>query len=162
MTSSPEDLTDLTARAVQALTEAGRTVTVAESLTSGQLAWLLGRAPGSGDVFVGGVVTYARSAKARVLGISPDSVVDADTAREMAERGRDLFDADLCVALTGVAGPQPQDGMPVGTVFIGWASRTDSGVEACAFEGEPDEIRSESCGHALRRLCALASNHADA
>ena len=152
-----EELGPLTSGIVRALRDAGRTVAVVESLTSGQLAQLIGCAPGSGDVFAGGVVTYSRDAKARVLQISPETVVDAETALAMAEQGRTLFGVDLCVSLTGVAGPEPQDDQPVGTVFVGWASETDSGVEPWSFDGEPDEIRAQSCEKALQRLCSMAA-----
>ncbi|HKY14967.1 MAG TPA: CinA family protein [Microthrixaceae bacterium] len=151
-----EDLEQLAVAVTRTLRRVGRTIGVAESLTSGQLAALLGCAPGSGDVFAGGFVTYSRSAKERVLGVSPESVVDVATALQMAQRARALLDVDLCVSLTGVAGPERQDDVPVGTVFIGWASRTDAGVDRCCFGGEPDEIRSRSCQQALRRLLALA------
>ena len=156
--ANDDDLEQLTADVVQTLRRGGRTVGVAESLTSGQLAALIGCAAGSGDVFAGSLVTYSRSAKARILGVSPESVVDGVTALQMAQRARALLDVDLCVSLTGVAGPEPQDDMPVGTVFIGWASQINGGVERYRFEGEPDEIRARSCEQALRRLRTLADS----
>jgi len=155
-TQTDDQVNQLAARTIQSLRDAGAIVAVVESLTSGRLAELLGCAPGSGDVFTGGLVAYSRTAKARILGISPDSVVDEPTALAMAQRGRALFDVDLCVSLTGVAGPEAQDDQPVGTVFIGWASPTDSGVDLYSFDGDPDHIRARSCAHALRRLCSMA------
>src|SRR5690606_29155376 len=66
---------------------------------------------------------YSRGAKSRLLGIDATTVVDGATALAMADQVRRLLQVDMAVSLTGVAGPEPQDGMGVGTVFIGWSGR---------------------------------------
>ena len=108
------------------------TVACAESLTGGGLGLRLSRAPGASGYFLGSAVTYAPEAKAGVLGV-PREVLDGagavseECAIAMARGARELFDADIALALTGVAGPEPHDDKPVGTVCVGFA--TGAGVE---------------------------------
>ena len=114
---TPEEL-------VRELAEAGRTVAVAESLTGGQLAAAITAVPGASAVFRGSVTAYATDLKATLLGVDPEllaraGAVDAEVARQMAEGVRSRLGADFGLATTGVAGPLPQDGKAVGTVFLG-------------------------------------------
>jgi len=111
---SPEALQEL-------LLARGETVCCAESLTGGGLADLLSRTPGASAVFVGGVVSYATEVKRAVLGVTADAVVSAECAIQMAVGARDLLGADWAISATSVAGPDSQDGQPVGTVFVGIA-----------------------------------------
>jgi PncC family amidohydrolase len=104
----------------------GATVASAESLTGGSLAVRLSSAPGSSAFFKGSAVVYTAEAKERILGVSRQTidgpgVVSEECAREMAQGARRIFGADLAVALTGVAGPEPHDGKPVGTICLGLA-----------------------------------------
>ncbi|WP_370466897.1 CinA family protein [Streptacidiphilus sp. PB12-B1b] len=106
-----------------ALERAGATVAVAESLTGGLLAAELVAVPGASRAFRGSVTAYATDLKASVLGVDAElladrGAVDARVAGEMAEGVRRLLGADYGVATTGVAGPDPQDGQPVGTVHL--------------------------------------------
>lgn len=101
----------------------GRTLAVAESLTGGALAASIVSVPGASQVFLGGVVAYATAAKADVLGVNPglladQGAVDPAVAVSMAARVAAIFGADVGAATTGVAGPEPQEGKPPGTVFI--------------------------------------------
>ncbi|MGA4839225.1 CinA family protein [Streptomyces sp. G45] len=105
------------------LRERGQTLAVAESLTGGLVAADLTAAPGSSHAFRGSVTAYATELKQRVLGVdgallAARGAVDADVALQMAAGVRTLLGADWGVATTGVAGPEPQDGQPVGTVFV--------------------------------------------
>jgi nicotinamide-nucleotide amidase len=118
------------------------TVAVAESLTGGQLAAAITAVPGASAVFRGSVTAYATDLKASVLGVDVallDEVgaVHAEVARQMAEGVRLLCGADLGVATTGVAGPEPQDGRPVGTVFVAIAGQGSVESEQCAFGYRP-------------------------
>ena len=102
------------------------TIATAESLTAGLIAAGLADVPGASAVLVGGAVTYATDRKHTVLGVESDlltarGAVDPDVARDMARGALTLFDADVAVSATGVAGPTEQDGKPVGTVFVGCA-----------------------------------------
>jgi nicotinamide-nucleotide amidase len=105
------------------LLAAGRRLACAESLTGGSISARMTFAPGSSDVFVGSAVVYTPEAKHRVLGVSRDTiegpgVVSRECAVEMAQGARRLFEADVALALSGVAGPAPHDGAEPGTVWI--------------------------------------------
>jgi nicotinamide-nucleotide amidase len=97
---------------------------------------------------LGGVVSYVTQAKRDVLGVEGD-VVTADAAMQMATSVRALFGADVGVGVTGVAGPERQEGQPVGTVFVAWA--VPEGTRWCrlACAGAPDQIRREVVEQAL-------------
>lgn len=118
-----------------------RTVAAAESLTGGGLALRLTRAPGASAYFKGSAVTYTPETKRAVLGVREETirehgVVSEECAREMAQGARRLFDADLAVALTGVAGPEPHDDKPVGTVCVALAA--EDALESRSFRGPGD------------------------
>ncbi|MBR7834779.1 CinA family protein [Actinospica durhamensis] len=99
------------------------TVAVAESLTGGRVAAALTAVPGASAVLRGSVTAYATDLKASVLGVDAAllgrvGAVDGEVARQMAVGVRRVCGADVGVATTGVAGPDEQDGRPVGTVYI--------------------------------------------
>lgn len=106
---------------------------VAESLTGGLLAAELCRVPGISAVFQGGIVAYQTPLKHRLLGVDEallerEGAVHPQVARELARGARERVTtldvpADLGLGTTGVAGPDPQDGRPAGTVFVGVSSR---------------------------------------
>ena len=135
------------------LLAAGLTLAVAESLTGGLVASRLVNVPGSGDWFKGGVVAYDSEVKFSVLGVPRGPVVTAEAARAMAEGVRRLTGADVGLATTGVAGPDTQEGQPVGTVFLGLAL---PGEEAEATEahlpGDRDRVRQFSTISLLDQL----------
>jgi nicotinamide-nucleotide amidase len=111
------------ARVLRLLTSRGQTLAVAESLTGGLLAATLVAVPGASRVFRGGLVVYATDLKARLAGVDETllaqrGAVDQEVARQLAVGARGACLADWGVATTGVAGPDPQDGQPVGTVWI--------------------------------------------
>ncbi|WP_230421395.1 CinA family nicotinamide mononucleotide deamidase-related protein [Actinomadura soli] len=108
------------------LAERAATVATAESLTGGLIGAELTAMPGSSATFAGGMVTYATEAKHRLLGVPADllaeeGAVHPDVAAAMAAGVRDALNATYGLAVTGVAGPDPQDGRPVGTIYIGVA-----------------------------------------
>ena len=105
------------------LSSSGRTVATAESLTGGGIARRLSSVPGASAYFLGAAVTYLPEVKERVLGVAAetiagDGVVSEACAREMAAGARRLFGADVAVAVTGVAGPEPHDGKAPGDVWL--------------------------------------------
>ncbi|QTX05025.1 CinA family protein [Agromyces archimandritae] len=152
-------MTDVTAELVRALAERGWRAAVAESLTGGALAAEIVRIPGASEVFSGGIVAYATELKHTLLGVdfgllAVHGPVDAEVARRMADGVRraaalDGLPAELGIATTGVAGPDPQDGHPPGTVFVGIAS--PEGVRSVALElaGDRDAIRRETVRRAI-------------
>ena len=104
------------------LVERGLTLAVMESCSGGLLADAITNVPGSSRYFRGGVVAYAAEVK-EMMGvdaavIAEHGVISAETATAMAQAARERFRADIGVGVTGVAGPEPQEGAPVGLVYI--------------------------------------------
>lgn len=123
------------------LREQGLTLATAESVTGGLVSARLAAVPGASEVFRGGVVAYASDVKFDVLGVSRGPVVSDEAAIEMAEGVCRLLDADCAVALTGVAGPTEQEGMPVGTVFMAATIEGDTQSTMARLPGDRDRVR---------------------
>ena len=119
---------DLETVVVRLLIAKKQTLALAESCTGGTIADQITAVPGASEIFLGGIVSYANSAKVNLLGVKAETLaehgaVSEAVAREMALGARTRFQADLAVAVTGIAGPgggTPEK--PVGTVFIALAS----------------------------------------
>jgi competence/damage-inducible protein CinA-like protein len=99
----------------------GWTLGVAESLTGGLIGARLANVPGASRTFRGSVSTYATDLKRSMLGVTAEHVVSEECAKQMAEGAQRLLGADVAISATGVAGPDEQDGQPVGTVWLGIA-----------------------------------------
>jgi nicotinamide-nucleotide amidase len=137
---------ELAAEVLRRLSEAGWTVATAESLTGGLVAAALTDIPGSSRVFRGGVVSYATDLKSGLLGVdsailAAHGAVYAPVAAAMAAGVRERLDATVGVATTGVAGPDPQDGIPPGTVHIAVSLADDTIVRTIGLAGNRDEVR---------------------
>src|SRR3954454_15605102 len=115
-------------------------IAVAESLTGGELSATIARTPGSGDWFRGGLVAYSSSVKHDVLDAPPGPVVSAVAAAAMAEGACRLLGADLAIAVTGVAGPDEQDGQPPGTVWVGLHHRGKTMTRLERIAGRPEAV----------------------
>jgi nicotinamide-nucleotide amidase len=139
---------------VDLLRRQGATIATAESLTGGRLAALLTEIPGSSEVYRGGVVAYATGMKIDVLEV-PETVVDkhgvvsADCARAMARGVRRLAGTAYGVSTTGVAGPEEQEGKPVGTVYVGVAGPDGDSAVALELVGDRGSIQDRTCREAL-------------
>ena len=105
------------------LTDLNLSLGVAESMTGGRIGVQLTRQPGSSKSFRGSIVSYATDVKTELLGVTSDSVVSAEAAEEMAKGAMVALSADIGLSITGVAGPDTQEGVAVGTVFFGFASK---------------------------------------
>lgn len=103
------------------LRKRGWTLGIAESVTGGLVASRLVSTPGTSEVLRGSIVSYMTDVKRAVLGVTAEKVVSEECARQMAEGARRVTGADVGISVTGVAGPDPQDGEPAGTVFFGLA-----------------------------------------
>ncbi len=119
MTGGPPPAAEL----IALLTARQQSIAVAESLTGGLLAGALTDVPGASAVFRGGVVAYATELKAILLGVdrallAAQGAVSAEVAAAMAAGVRDRLGATVGAATTGVAGPDPAEGKPAGTVYI--------------------------------------------
>jgi len=106
---------------LEALRKMNLTLGVAESVTGGLVAGRLTAVPGASDVFRGGVVSYASEVKFDLLGVTSVPVVSEQAAKEMAVGARKVLQSDIGLALTGVAGPDEQDSVKVGTLCVGVA-----------------------------------------
>lgn len=141
---------------------ADRTLAVAESLTGGLVVSTVVGVPGASAVLRGGVVAYATDLKSAVLGVDPAllaarSPVDPDVAEQMAVGVARLMGADYGLATTGVAGPDPQDGHPVGEVYVAVVGPGPDGPAwTRQLELDPalgrDGIRHAALAHALTLL----------
>jgi nicotinamide-nucleotide amidase len=145
------------AAAVHALVERRETVAAAESLTRGLVASTLVEIAGVSAVFRGGLVVYATDLKARLAGVPQDllddrGAVDGDVAAALARGVRERCGADWGLATTGVAGPEPQDGKPVGLVYVAVADRSGAVVRELKLDGNREAIRTESVTAVLQLL----------
>lgn len=140
------------------LRERGLTLGLAESLTGGLMASRVVDVPGASDVFLGSVVSYASQVKFDVLGVPEGPVVSQAAASAMASGARRVLGADVGLALTGVAGPDTQEGHRPGTVFIGidlGGAGGDIGpeaVELTLFRGDRRQTREFSVISAMALL----------
>lgn len=142
----------LAAQIADVVADGSHRVAVAESLTGGLLSNDLARAEGSGDWFVGGVVSYGTQFKRDVLKVRPGPVVSEAAARDMANGVIDLCGALTSVAVTGVGGPDDQDGQPPGTVWVAVHHAGETTAALHHLDGEPGEICSATCEVALTHL----------
>lgn len=140
------------------LEQHGWTLGVAESVTGGLMGGRLTNVPGSSRVFRGGVISYASDVKFDVLGVEPGPVVSEGAAVQMAHGARRVLGSDVAIAVTGVAGPDEQDGRPVGTLCIGVVLADGTAhATTTTLPGVRDQMRQMSVITALdfmRRLLA--------
>jgi nicotinamide-nucleotide amidase len=147
------------------MTHAGLTLASAESLTGGALAARVVDVPGASVVLRGGVVAYATELKAQLLGVdqgllSRQGAVDPDVALAMASGVRRLLGADVGVSTTGVAGPDPQDGVAPGTVYVAVDDgRGEPQVRRLELAGSRDVVRSQTVAAALRLVVEVLDHH---
>jgi nicotinamide-nucleotide amidase len=153
------DAHELAVQLIGELTRRGMTIAVAESLTGGLVIAELVSVPGASAVVRGGVVAYATELKSTLLDVDAEllaekSPIDAEVARQMADGvrwrlGHDGAPADIGLATTGVAGPEQQDGHPVGEVWLGIAM--DGLVEAhgLTIGGDRATIRAATVSESL-------------
>lgn len=138
-------------------------MTTAESCTGGLVAAAIINVPGASSVIKEGYITYSNEAKQKILGVKEQTikehtVVSAEVAKEMAEGGVKAAECDLCISVTGVAGPDMEEGNPVGLVYVGCCYRDKTaGTEPCFMTavkelhltGNREEIRKQAVESAL-------------
>jgi len=150
---------ELAAQIVSVLGERGQTLATAESLTGGLLGAAITAVPGASLVYRGGVIAYATELKAVLLGVPEDLLarhgpIHPGVAAAMAAGARDRLGATWGLATTGVAGPDPADGFPPGTVHIA-ASAGSPATRSLALAGDRDRIRRDTVDQALQLLFEL-------
>ena len=152
---------------VTELTRRGQTVATSESLTAGLLSAMIAGVPGASAVLRGGLIVYATDLKAGLAGVRADTLerfgpVAAGTAEELAVGAAMRCGATYGMSLTGVAGPDPQDGKAPGTVFCGLARALagqavedagfDTKVVGMSLQGDRWDIRLMSCTRSIGEL----------
>ncbi len=146
------------------LRERKSTVAIAESLTGGQLGQRITSVPGSSEYFVGGFLTYTDRMKTDLLGvdaglIEQNTAVSEAVAAAMAAGAQARTGADYAISTTGEAGPKSSTGVPVGTVFIGFATKDHSEAVRFVMPGDRSRVRGFSTNAALdllrRRLLGI-------
>ena len=143
---------------IQAAIKKNITITTAESCTGGMVAAALTSMSGASAVFEAGFITYANSAKTKLLGvpealIKKHGAVSKEVAKAMAEGARKKAGATIAISITGIAGPTGGTAQkPVGTVFIGVATPHTTTVEKHLFSGNRTQIRKQATNHALALL----------
>lgn len=130
----------------------GLRIAAAESLTSGLICAELGAAPRASDWFVGGVVAYDAQVKSALLGVDPGPVVTARCAEQMKAGVVRLLRADYAVAVTGVGGPDEEEGKPPGRVYICSGGSETTLSRECDLSGSPEEILKATVRHAIQAL----------
>jgi nicotinamide-nucleotide amidase len=157
----PDGLVARAREVVEANRRAGRRIAVAESCTGGLVSAAITEIPGSSDVFEAGYVTYSNAAKMAELNVSQDVVetfgaVSVATAWAMAQGALAASDADVAVAITGIAGPDGgTEQKPVGTVVFARAERRPGPDEICADQKLFDASGGRSGIRLQAVLCAL-------
>lgn len=144
---------------VEALVERGQTVATAESLTAGLLSATIAGVPGASAVLRGGLVVYATDLKASLAGVDADRLgldgpVSESTAAALAQGAAMRCGATWGVGLTGVAGPDDQDGHPPGTLFLGICGPDGTVVTCPAVGGDRWSIRLGAVAAAVSGLLA--------
>ncbi|MGK5739013.1 CinA family protein [Micromonospora sp. URMC 103] len=142
---------------VHSLSQRHETLATVESLTGGLLSAAIVEIAGVSGVYRGGLVVYATELKAELAGVPSELLaergpVDPDVAAALAEGGRRRCGADWGLATTGVAGPEPQDGKPVGLVYVAAAGPGGTTVRQLDLDGGRDHVRSAAVIEALRLL----------
>lgn len=151
------DVGTLQNAAVTALRQKGLTVSTAESCTGGGVAKRITEVPGASQVLQAGICTYTNRMKAELLGVKERTLqnygaVSERTALEMAQGVRIRTGADIGVSVTGVAGPDPSEGKPVGLVFVSVSSQW--------YEQTVQLHLARGSGNERERVRHLAENHA--
>lgn len=147
----------MTADLVARLRRLGQTVATAESLTAGMVAAEIASVPGASSVLRGGLIVYATELKARLAGVdegllAEHGAVHPDVAKQLAEGARERCGATWGLGLTGVAGPDPQDGIAPGTVYVAVAGPPGVEVRRLELAGERNQVRESSVTAVLELL----------
>jgi len=136
----------------------GKRLATAESLTGGMIGAALTAVPGASKVYAGGIVSYTNEVKHRILGVPEEllencGAVSEPVAKQMALGAKEALQADVAVAVTGLAGPDGDEfGHPVGTVFIGYADDKTALAYEYHFKGDRESVRQQTVETALELI----------
>lgn len=142
-------------RVLARLKSRGLTLATCESITGGGIGWALTSVPGSSAVFRGGLITYATDLKCSLAGVdaghvASHGVINETTARQMAAGARRVCRADVAVAVTGTAGPDGEDGVAPGCIWVCVQTPGRTETERLTLHGDRAEIRRATVSAALQ------------
>jgi len=137
-----------------------KTISAAESLTGGMFSELATSLDGASQIFNGSIISYTNEVKKQILHVKEDTLkqhgaVSEQCAKEMAEQVRKLLNSDIGISFTGAAGPEPHEGKPVGTVFIGIATEDQTNVYSLNLAGTRKGIRTRTVKYGCHYLVKL-------
>ena len=146
---------------VSLLTQRGETLSIAESITAGGLGHAITTAPGSSQVFLGGVIAYSNEVKENILGIDGNlinefSVVSEEVANAMADAVRQKFGTTWGIATTGIAGPGDYQGIPEGTVWVAIRGPINQSIQLQLDSGR-EAIRTGAISSAIGAFARILS-----
>jgi len=148
-------MTDLEQEAGNLLRQKGLTLGIVESATGGLISHLLTNIPGSSDYYRGSVTAYSNEVKIKIVGVKEDTIskygaVSHQVAEEMAEGGRKILGADICLADTGIAGPSgATPGKAVGLFYIGLSHQAGTYSQKHYFQGNREQNKQRAAEAAL-------------
>ncbi len=152
------DIVSLEEEVVRELKKWGYTLTTAESCTGGMIASRICNVPGASEVLMQGLVTYSNEAKMRYLGVKKETLdtlgaVSWETAGEMSLGGWSKTGTNVCISVTGIAGPGGGSSeKPVGLVYMGCCVNGENKVMGYRFSGDRTKIRQQSATAALNLI----------
>jgi len=157
--SLPQEIIGLAAEVVEALRERGETLSTAESLTAGAISSAIVSISGASDVFVGGITAYRDEIKISDLGIDPALIEEHTSVSEevvvaMAQGAIKKFGTTWAIGTTGVAGPNPLDGHPVGMVWVAIAGPLCQSIEL-SLSGERESVRNAATASAIATFARI-------
>ena len=157
--SLPAEIIGLASEVVDALRARGETVSTAESLTGGSLSSAIVSITGASDVFIGGLTAYQDEIKISHLGVDPEVLnehtsVSEQVAVEMARGAMKTFGTTWAIATTGVAGPNPLDGHPVGAVWVAIQGPVGQSIEL-SLSGERESVRNAATASAIATFARI-------
>lgn len=140
------------------LRQKGLTLGIVESATGGLISHLITNAPGSSDYYKGSVTAYSNDVKIKIIGVKEDTInkygaVSPQVAEEMAQGGRKVLAADICLADTGIAGPTGSTAeKPIGLFYIGLSHQTGTYSREHKFQGNREQNKRDAAKAALAWL----------
>jgi nicotinamide-nucleotide amidase len=156
--SNLQNLTAITQQIGEILCKKNAKLTTAESCTGGGISKAITAVSGSSQWFEFGFVTYANTAKQKLLGVSQETLdeygaVSEQVVREMAQGAIQQSNADYAIAVSGIAGPDGgTEQKPVGTVWVCWQTPQQIGTQKFMLEGDRQAIRTAAIKNSLQQL----------
>lgn len=123
-------------------------ISTIESMTGGLLASKITSIPGSSKIYVGSVIAYSNQIKEKLNIRTTNGVISKEVALQMAAQGNIFFDSDICIAITGNAGPTSLDKKPVGLVYVAINEKCYKLI----LKGTRDNIRNQACDFAWKKI----------